>query len=379
MSRILDEHRGYLSDDARVSAYRAAIRAVVKRGSVVLDLGAGTGIMGLLACEAGAERVYSIEANSIIGLTREICRANRYGERMQFIRGVSTEVSLPEKVDVVVSDQIGHFGFEAGILDFFSDARQRFLKPGGILIPSKLDLYVVPVESDSMYRQVDFWSPQTAGFDFTPVRSLAVNTGYATKYRPDEFLGAPIALPSIDLMTASNTSFRGEVCTVVAREGTLHGFGGWFAAQLSPQTILTNSPLAPEPVNRRNAFYPIERPVDVVPGDRIRIALHIIFSETIVTWNVRIVAADGNEKASFRHSTWSGMLVAEEDLRRTQPQSIPRLSRRGEARLTVLTLCDGTRTLAEVEAEMYKRYPDLFPMAAQAARFVSEVVTRYTL
>src|SRR5204863_7107587 len=112
MSMILDEHRQYLSDGTRVTALSAAIERVVKPGAVVVDLGAGTGILGLLACRAGARRVYSIEAGGMIELAREIARANGFEDRIVFVKGLSTQVDLPEKADVLIADQIGRFGFE---------------------------------------------------------------------------------------------------------------------------------------------------------------------------------------------------------------------------------------------------------------------------
>src|SRR5215475_1775821 len=105
MSLVLDEHRQYLADAARVSAFRQAIEEIVTPGDVVLDLGAGTGILGLMACRAGAKRVY-----------------------------------------VVLADQIGRFGLESGILEYFGDARARFLKPDGLMVPSEIRLVVAPVE-----------------------------------------------------------------------------------------------------------------------------------------------------------------------------------------------------------------------------------------
>ena len=73
---ILDEHRQYLSDSVRVAALSAAIHRVVKPGDIVVDLGAGTGILGLVACRAGASRVYAIEEGGMIEVAREIARAN---------------------------------------------------------------------------------------------------------------------------------------------------------------------------------------------------------------------------------------------------------------------------------------------------------------
>jgi predicted RNA methylase len=103
-------YRKYLTDEVRLSAYRRPINATVRRADVVLDLGSGTGILGLFACRAGAAYVYSIEVGSIIGLAREICRVNGFLDRVTYMRGLSTELELSRKVDVVVADEIGNLG-----------------------------------------------------------------------------------------------------------------------------------------------------------------------------------------------------------------------------------------------------------------------------
>ena len=267
---IVDEHRQYLADTERLSAFRQAINATVKPGHLVLDLGAGTGILGLLACRAGASRVYSIEEGGMIELARSVCRANGFQDRVTFIKGFSLHLDLPEKVDVVVGDQIGRFGFDAGVLEYFSDARERFLKPGGIMIPSRIDLCVVPVECPEIWNQVEFWNTNPAGFDFRPARSWAANTGYPVKYTPEQLLGEPVVGTSIDLSTVSSAPLNLEGSIVVTRAGTLHGIGGWFSAQLSADVILSNSPLATKRINRMNVFFPIDQPVTVAEGDHVR-------------------------------------------------------------------------------------------------------------
>jgi protein arginine N-methyltransferase 1 len=100
----------YLTDEVRLSAYQRPINATVRPGDVVLDLGSGTGILGLFACRAGAAYVYSIEVSSIIGLAREICRVNGFLDRVTYMRGLSTELELSRKADVVVADEIGNLG-----------------------------------------------------------------------------------------------------------------------------------------------------------------------------------------------------------------------------------------------------------------------------
>jgi Ribosomal protein L11 methyltransferase (PrmA) len=387
LSLVVDEHRQYLADRARVFAFRKAIGEVVKPGDVVLDLGSGTGILGMLACRAGAKRVYSIEEGGMIELAREISRVNGLQEQMIFIKGLSTQVNLPEQVDVILADQIGRFGFDAGLLEYFSDARTRFLKPDGVMIPSCVDLCVAPVECREMWDQVEFWSGSPAGLDFRPVGPLAANTGYPVKLGPEHLLGDPTVLASLDLSVATPAPLNLEASVVANRAGILHGIGGWFSAQLSRSVTMTNSPLTAQPINRRNVFFPIDRPVPLTKGERVRIIMHIVPTETIITWKVAVWGDTDNhqgeergiKKAGFTHSTFRGMLICKEDLQRTQPHFIPTLSPWGEARLSVLSLCDGQRALSEIERVVYNRHPQLFRSRGEASAFVAEVIARYSV
>lgn len=378
---FIEEHRRYLADEVRVAAYERALQEVVKPGDVVLDLASGTGILGLLACRAGARRVYAVEAAEIIGLARQICRANGYGERVTFVNELSTDVELPEKVDVVVTEQIGRFGVEVGgLLEVLSDARERSLKPGGRLIPARVDLYVAPVECPETFEQVAFWSSSPAGFDFRPARVLAENTTHPVRFQPDRILGDPFRVASLDFSALIPTSFKAEECVTAARDGWLHGLAGWFSASLSPGVVLSNSPLEADSIKRNNLFFPIEKAVSLARGDQIRITMHLVPASLMMTWKVEIRSgADGDHrKAAFDHSTFKGMCLSEEDLARTRPNFLPGLRPRAQALLAVLSLCDGRRPLSEIEQEAFRHYPNLFRSPREAAKFVAEIVRSHS-
>ena len=382
MSLVLDEHRQYLADAVRVSAFRQAIDEVVTPGDVVLDLGAGTGILGLMACRAGAKRVYAVDEGPIISLAREIAWANGFQDRITHIKGLSTRVELPERVDVVLADQVGRFGLESGILEYFADSRARFLKPDGVMIPGEIGLVVAPVECGELFGQVDFWGRTPAGYDFRPALAIAANTGYPARFDPAHLLGAPARAISVRLSTASTAALGAEVVLVAARPGALHGIGGWFEAQLSPGVTLTNSPLAARPIFRRQVFFPIARPVALEEHDQIGVRLRILPAAGVVSWTVDVRDGRGpapTSKGRFAHSTFQGMLLCKEDLERTDLQFVPRLSPWGEARRSVLELCDGRRALGDIEREVHRRHPAIFQSPAEAAAFVTEVVTRYAV
>src|SRR5688500_18830014 len=178
MSLLLDEHREYLADRPRVDALRRAIHDTVKPGDVVLDLGCGTGLLGLMACEAGAARVYAIDNSGMIEIDRAIARASAFGDRITHIGGHSTAVDLPERADVLVFDQIGRLGFEAGLLEFALDVRKRFLKPDARIMPGPVTLSLALAESAEIRSRIAFWDSRPAGIDTASARVTAENTGY---------------------------------------------------------------------------------------------------------------------------------------------------------------------------------------------------------
>lgn len=377
MSFVLEEHRNYLDDPVRLAAFTAALRQAVRPGDVVLDLGCGTGILGLLACQAGASRVYAVEATGIIDLARAIAAANGVADRVTFIQGHSSDITLPEPVDVIVSDQIGFFGFEAGLIEHASDARDRFLRPGGRVVPRSVQLIVAPIDDAAAWAPIAFWQARPAGFDFDVVAGRAVNDRWVTTTSGAALLGAGAVWATVDLGTAGPDPLAGRVGLVVERPGTLHGLAGFFTADLAPDAApdvrLTNAPGAGARVRRSNVFLPLEAPVPVEAGDRVHAALHALPREHVLTWVVEVVR-DGALVARSRHSTWAAALLSRADLRRTDPRAVPVLTDRGRARRTVLALCDGRRALAEVEREVAGRHPDLFRSPAEAAAFVSDVV-----
>lgn len=384
LSVILDEHRHYLSDDVRVSAFRQAIAQVVKPGDIVLDLGAGTGILGLLACQVGARRIYSIEQGEIIELARQLFETNGYQDRVTFIKDLSTRVDLPEKVDVVIADQIG-FGPEFGLVEFFRDARDRFMKIGGRLIPMRVDLSVAPIECPEVFAQINFWNDSTTGFNLSPGHSVAINCTYSSSFQPGQLLSEPVMGASLDLKTVSTKPFELKASVRVKRSGRLHGIAGWFSAQLSESFSVSNSPLRSDSIQRKHLYFPIERAITVAEGDWIEIKIRFLPEASVIAWNLEVfdkppepTKERGLRKEWFSHSTWNALLLGKEDMQKTRPDFVPCLTARGGARLTALNLCDGQRPLGEIEKEVYMQHPNLFRSLNEAATFVAEIVTRYS-
>ncbi len=375
MSRILDEHRQYLADERRLDAYARALDEVIRDGDVVVDLAAGTGILGHLALQAGAARVYSVDDGPITAVGRAIARANGTEPRQIFIRELSTRVDLPERVDVVVCDQVAPFGVEAGLFQYLSDAHRRFLKPEGRTVPCGVELHVAPLESDELRARVDFWNRTVRGVSLHPVRDLAENSGYPDEVSPAALLGPGARIASCVLPPPTLASFGGRATCHVRRDGRFDALCGWFVAHLSPSVAMTNDPTAADRIARRQVMLPVGAPVEVRGGERIDVEVRVLPSESLVNWVIEI--RRGSKILRTSHSTFKGMLIEPNDLALTSPARRPELTAAGAARRTVLELCDGTHTLVEIEDALRVRHPDVVATRHDAATFVAEVIVPY--
>lgn len=313
MSLLIDEHRQFLEDTARLDAFSRAIAETVRPGDVVADLGSGSGVLGLLACRAGAACVYAVEHTGMAAVGRLIAKENSVADRVISVRGHSTRVDLPQRVDVIVSDMIGRIGFIEGGAAALIDVRERWLKPGGRIMPAVIATWIAPVEQADLYAQIDFWSAPVAGFSMTGVRDITANTVYPHAFAPENLLAPGQCAARCDYREGDADVARGRASFVAMRAGRLHGVGAWFVAELSPSVTMTNAPGAADRITRRNVFLPIEAPVSVEAGDVIEIDLVIRPVDFVISWNVRCRRGE-TELANFRQSSLGGMLLAREDL-----------------------------------------------------------------
>lgn len=374
-ARLSPFHRVLVSDTYCQSRYRQAILRRVKPGDRVLDLGTGTGIHALFACEAGASRVYAVEEGEVIELARELARANGFGDRMVFLKGLSSQVQLPEKVDVVVT----HLGFD-GTLRFLIEAKERFLKTGGVAIPCMLELFCAPLEAPGAYDEViDFWGRGHYGVDFSALRDVAVSEVHWIDVTSDQFLAPPGRVVGLDLREAREASMGGEAVFRASRGGTLHGVVAWYTLWLDEETPLSTAPplVLPSPLWGQS-FFPIQRQVEVQQGDRIAVRLKAYaFTTAGTVWKWEVEVEGRGTHVRFTHSSFEGLPLSRESLHRLGPGYAPPLSTLGQAARLTLTLSDGTTPLAEIEQKVFAEFGALFLTPQDAAAFVAEMLRRY--
>jgi protein arginine N-methyltransferase 1 len=371
---MLQEHLGYLSDRVRIERFREAVAKVLRPGDRVVDLGSGSGILGLLCLRAGAAHVYCIDESPMLEVARETFRREGLADRATFVSGRTFRAELPERVQVAVCDHLGWFGFDYGVAALLADARRRLLVPGGRTIPSRVTLEVALVGSERIGKLARGWTADDVPDAYRWVDDWAVNSKHPIDIDPEELASAPTALGEIDFAGDVPDFVRWRADLPATREGDVHGVAGWFASELAPGVRMTNSPVAADAIRRSQALLPIDAATPVLAGDRAMITVMARPDDHVLAWELAF--ADGRR---FLQSTWRSLPVSSVDLLRSAPERMPRPSREGTARGIVLSYCDGKRNAREIEEAILGDHPQLLPSCGEIRRFVAHVLARDTL
>ncbi len=376
MNSELEFHAFCLTDTgSRLDQFAKAIGSRVKPGDTVVDLGAGSGILSFLACRAGARLVYAIEIGRSLEFAQRLAAANGFQERIEFIGKTSTQVILPERVDAIVGDIHDTFGLQSRGLTSIVDARERFLKPGGVLIPCSIELMAAPVEAFDRYgKTVDLWRRHVHGVDLTPLRMLAVNLPSSARIERRHLLAAPASIGTIDLARTETPHAGGATHVEVTRDGVLHGICGCYVTTLADGVVMGNVPGESDTTNFAQAFFPVESPVSVLTGDRvgIRIETH---DGIAARWQVEVTRA-GQSIARFDHSTLHADAPSMDVLRKQAIDYRPTLNALGAMERDLLDRFDGTHSAAELETWLTGRRGSVLPSAREAAAFLKQTIER---
>ncbi|HKR65469.1 MAG TPA: 50S ribosomal protein L11 methyltransferase [Thermoanaerobaculia bacterium] len=299
MNEFFDYHRALLADELRTRGYREAIRNVVKPGDVVLDLGAGSGVLSFFACDAGASRVYAIDQTHMADVIRFLARHLRLDDRVTVFHAESAEAELPERANVLVTETMGVSGFDEGILGHVLDARARLLRPNARIIPRALSLCVAPVEITEDYDSlIAWWSTRRYGLDLAQLRVFASNAMHLVHIEESAHLDDGVNAIDVELATFDSTVVRGSASFLASRRATLHGFATWFDATLIEDVSISNR--GTRATHWSQGFLPLEKPIAVDRGTRIEVEIE---TDDGKSWQWS-GSAGGTR---FEQSTWFSM------------------------------------------------------------------------
>ncbi|GAA0266991.1 hypothetical protein GCM10009127_03250 [Alteraurantiacibacter aestuarii] len=373
MSAILEEHQEYMSLTGRYDRYSAAIEKVIKSGDVVADLGCGFGVLGIQCLEAGASQIYGIDHSDAIEIARESVKRAGLADRYTCIRGSSFSAVLPEKVDVLICDHVGFFGVDYGIMEMVLDARRRFLKPGGRIVPRRITLMISAVQSPECRAKVDFWDSGKAPAVYQWLSEQGVNTKYQYDFPGAQLCAQPVTLGDIDLHSDIPENLSFSATLLATRDAQFDGLVGWFNCEIAEDVWMTNSPLDEQAIERPNAFFPCSEPFQVRAGDEIGISIRVRQDAETIAWTIR----PPNGAPRQKMSTWQTRILAPQDLAENADTPL-RLNTRGEAHKAILALIDGQRTMAQIEDAMLASHANLFSTETLLRRFVRQAMAKDT-
>jgi type I protein arginine methyltransferase len=376
-----------IADNARMRAYETALRRAITPGCVVVDIGAGPGILSLLACQMGASKVYAIEPNDAIHVARELALANGYDKRITTLQQTSFETKLLEPADVVVFDIRGSTPLYAQCIATIKDARQRLLRKGGILIPKRDVVWVAPLATDDIYeKSISIWTKGYAELKLNSSTQYLTNeTLGMNDVQADQLLADAKVWAELDYATIENPDVANELTWIVNQDGLAHGLGMWFDAYLTDDIAYSSVSVgscAEHATIYGSTLFPWPQPVQLTPGDLVTadIRAKLIGDTYLWSWRTKILGqGDPNHCiGNFQQNTFfadPGLTPA--TLSKFSDAHRPSLNRKGDALKFVLTCMDGTLPIQEIAQRLTTTFPDNYPHLDHALTFVRDISRKH--
>uniref|UniRef100_A0A7S2V4Q5 Methyltransferase domain-containing protein n=1 Tax=Fibrocapsa japonica TaxID=94617 RepID=A0A7S2V4Q5_9STRA len=302
---FLYHQKQMLTDHQRMRAYYSAVmqNKEVFQNAVVLDVGTGSGVLAAWAAMAGAKKVYAVEFTDMATHARRLVEANGQADKVEVIKGSVEELDLAEKVDIIISEWMGYFLLRESMVDSLIKARDRFLKPDGLLFPSHATMYWAPIcfEEERLGKQQEYiqslqeWhnfkaeTKERYGITMATLeadyeqeqRHYYINTASWSELHPDQVVCPPQAIKHLDLHTCTQPEAAGVAelpfCFPCGTQPTrVSGFAGWFTTDfkgrvgrsLGSEVVLSTGPEAGYTHWGQQVFY-LAQPLDLQPGDKI--------------------------------------------------------------------------------------------------------------
>lgn len=330
-----------LQDYVRTGTYYAAV--IGNRADftdrVVVDVGAGSGILSLFAAQAGAKHVYAVEASEMAEYARKLIEGNpALSQRITVIKGKVEEVELPEKADILISEPMGTLLVNERMLESYVIARDRFLVPDGKMFPTVGRIHMAPFSDEYLFVEIAnkalFWQQQSYyDVDLTPLYNTAFQ-GYFSQPVVDAFdprlLVAPPIFHVIDFTKVKEEDlYEIDVpLRFTAAVGTrVHGLACWFDVLFNGSTVprwLTTAPGSPT-THWYQLRCVLSQPLYVMAGQEITGRLHLVAhksqSYTINLTLSTMMWGPGAEQGRILQTSSTKLDLKEPYYRMSQPQS----------------------------------------------------------
>lgn len=272
--RVPAWHFTMLADPTRNVLYDEAIRAAVRPGAVVLDIGTGSGLLAMIAARAGASHVYACEAEPLIAeKARDIVARNGLSERITVIGKASSALrvgeDIPARADVLISEIVDVELLGENIVGTLDHALAELVADGAAIIPCAGSVHAMMVESEPLYRQDRVGA--VAGFDLSAFNEFSRFARFTADIAafPYTSLSAPMELFRFDFTRRGIRSESRLVKFLALRPGVHHGLVLWFELALDKARNVSAAPRSPS--HWKQSVYLFDNPRPIKAGDSVSV------------------------------------------------------------------------------------------------------------
>jgi len=256
-------HLDMLSDKVRTESYRDALlkNAASIKDTRVLDIGCGTGILSMFSAQAGASAVVGVDCSDIIYQAMDIVRENGLADKVQLVKGRLEETKLPfDSFQYIVSEWMGYFLLFEGMLDSVIAARDKYMAPGGSMIPNRTTISLVAIEDEKRYGQLlDFWD-DVYGYKMKCMRAPILEEASVEIVPSACMISEPALVLDLDLNTCTveDTQFNTPFTLNITRDCNLTAIVGYFDTYFNlptSQVMFSTGPNATPTHWKQTIFY----------------------------------------------------------------------------------------------------------------------------
>ncbi|GAB6024098.1 putative protein art3 [Chamberlinius hualienensis] len=268
-------HQEMLQDEVRTISYRDAIigNKDLFKDKIVLDVGCGTGILSMFAAQAGASVVFGVDESEIAYQAMDIIDENEMKKHVTIIKGRMEEVDLPQcPANIIISEWMGYFLLFESMLETVIAARDKYLAPGGYLLPNRCDLRVAGISDLAQHQKmISFWD-NVYGFKMRCMKNDVVKEASVTKVESGKLITDAYRIHELDLMTCTSADldFLKPFQLVMQGDGPLTAIVAWFDTyfDLPNKVSFSTSPHDPVTHWKQTVFY-LRQPLPFSNGPRL--------------------------------------------------------------------------------------------------------------
>lgn len=238
-----------------------------------MDVGCGTAILSMFASQAGAKKVLAIDQSEIIYHAMDITHRNKISN-VAFAKGrlenLDVGLAEDEKVDIIISEWMGYFLLYEGMLDSVIYARDKYLKPGGSILPNRCTVNLVGLGDEERHSEyIDFWK-DVYGFDMSSLQTNVLKEAIVEVCPSEYVISDSIVLADLNMQTVDYTYTNFDVAfqLTIKKSGKFTAFVGYFDTFFElPEAIMFSTGPHSTPTHWKQVIFYLKKPIDVKQGD----------------------------------------------------------------------------------------------------------------